>query len=97
MTRYGYTDGRKAVSVAQLDEFMDWLVSDGQSDGTITYQDAARKVAFVYRCVRLIADAVRAAPWQIVRVGAAGTVVDTSDEYANALAGCPTRSARWNW
>ncbi len=89
MTRYGYTDGRKAVSVAQLDEFMDWLVSDGQSDGTITYQDAARKVAFVYRCVRLIADAVRAAPWQIVRVGAAGTVVDTSDEYANALGWLP--------
>ena len=89
MTRYGYTDGRKAVSVAQLDEFMDWLVSDGQSDGTITYQDAARKVAFVYRCVRLIADAVRSAPWQIVRVGAAGTVVDTSDEYANALGWLP--------
>ncbi len=89
MTRYGYTDGRKAATLGDLDEFMDWLISDGQSDGTITHQDAARKVAFVYRCVRLIADAVRSAPWQIVRVGGAGTVVDTSAEYANVLGWLP--------
>jgi hypothetical protein len=89
MTRYGYTDGRKAVSLGDLDEFMDWLVEGGQDDGEITYQDAARKVAFVYRCVRILADAVRDAPWQITVAGDRERVYETSDDYQNKLGFLP--------
>lgn len=89
MTRYGFTDGRKAATLGDLDEFMDWLVSEGQGDGTIGVSEAAQKVAFVYRSVRLIADAVRGAPWQIVRQGEAGVVFDKSDDYQNALGWLP--------
>lgn len=88
MTKFAYTDGQKAATLSDLDEFMDWLVSENAGDGEISASLAARKVAFVYRGVRMIADAVRAAPWQIVNQRTQAPV-DTSSEYTNALGWLP--------
>lgn len=87
MTKYAYTDGQKAATLGELDEFMDWLVNENAGDGEISASLAARKVAFVYRSVRMIADAVRAAPWQIVKPD--GTPIDTSAAYTNAMGWLP--------
>ena len=74
MTRYAYTDGRKAVGLSDLDNFLDWLAADGGQDGELSVTAAMRKVAFVARAVKLIADAVRTSPFRLVRLG-------TDDEY----------------
>lgn len=89
MNNLWYTDGRKSVSVSRMDDFLDWLIAeDGAEDGEIRWNLAMRKVAFVYRCVRLIADAVRAAPWRIVPVGS-DDVYDDSGDYQNRLGWLP--------
>jgi phage portal protein BeeE len=83
--RLWYTDGQKAVSVADMDDFLDFLVDrNGAERGEIDESLAMRKVAFVYRCVRLIADAVRAAPWRISTIGG-DEDFDSSADYQNKL------------
>jgi len=80
MNNLWYTDGRKSVSVSRMDDFLDWLIAeDGAEDGEIRWSLAMRKVAFVYRCVRLIADAMRSAPWRIVPVGGDDVFDDSTD------------------
>ncbi|MBD3354310.1 MAG: phage portal protein, partial [Candidatus Lokiarchaeota archaeon] len=85
MAKVAYTDGRKAVTLADMDEFLDWLVEQGgEEEGEISVSVATRKVAFVYRCVTLIADAIRRAPFQIVPVSGEDPL-DESADYQNAL------------
>lgn len=91
MQNLWYTDGRKSVSVSRMDDFLEWLVDTeggGDGDGEIRWQKAMQKVAFVYRGVRLIADAVRAAPWRIVPVGA-DSPYEESTSYENKLGFLP--------
>lgn len=80
-----YTDGAKAVSVGDFDNFLDWMIDQGgELDGTIRLSVAMQKVAFVYRCVRLISDALRAVPWRLVPIGS-DDVWDDSKDYQNKL------------
>lgn len=78
--KYVFTDGRKSMSLSDLDEFMDQMagIAEGEGDGTIVTSTAMQKVAFVYRSVRLIADAIRAAPFAITPVG-------SEDQYEDHL------------
>jgi len=89
MNNLWYTDGRKSVSVSRMDDFLDWLIDqDGAEDGEIRWNLAMQKVSFVYRCVRLIADAIRAAPWRLVPVGS-DDVFEEGTAYENKLEWLP--------
>jgi len=89
MQNLWYTDGRKSVSVGRLDDFLEWLIDqDGDADGEIRTKTASQKVAFVYRCMNLIANAMRGVPWRITPVGN-DDAWDESQGYQNKLGFLP--------
>jgi len=76
---------QKAVSLADFDDFLDWMVDQGgEEDGKVRLSTAMQKVAFVYRCIRLVSDAVRNAPFRISPVGSDDDW-DSSQDYQNKL------------
>ena len=89
MQNLWYTDGRKGISVSRFDDFLDWLIEEGgEEDGTIKWQRAAQKVAFVHRGMDLISNAMRGVPWRIVPVGG-DDVYEESVDYQNKLGFLP--------
>jgi hypothetical protein len=58
--------GRKAVSLGDLDNFMDWLVSQGE--GTEP-QDLYSAVAWTFWCVNLRANSLSSIPYGIYPIG----------------------------
>jgi len=90
--RYTYFDGQKAVTVADLDAFMEWALDEEQGgNSAITVPQAIASVAFIFRAVRLRSQAVATLPFDIIRrKGDVGSesgdeVFDSSTDYQNAL------------
>lgn len=90
--KYTYFDGQKAVTVADLGGFMDWLVDqEGGGNSAITVPQAIATVAFVFRAVRLRSQALATLPFEIIqRKGDADSesgdeIFDSSKDYQNKL------------
>ncbi len=69
-----YTDGRKSITLADFDNFIEKAMDGAGEGGAGDLSRAMDKVAFVYRSTHIIADAVKDAPWKYYQAG-------TEDEY----------------
>ena len=56
----------KAVSLQQFDNFLDWLVSDG--DGKVGPQELYQSVAYTFWCTRLRANNIARIPYLVYPV-----------------------------
>jgi HK97 family phage portal protein len=63
MKIFGSGLGNKAVTVGDLDNWLDWLVSQGATDNKA--QELYASVAWTYWCVNLRANSVAKIPWKI--------------------------------
>lgn len=89
--RYTYYDGQKAVTLSDLDAFMDWVVNE-EAGGhkAITVPQAIATVAFCFRGVRMRAQGVASLPFEIIKQREGDSesgddVFDSSKDYQNAL------------
>ena len=82
--RYTYYDGAKAVTLSDLDNFLDYLVAGQGGAGSVTVESVINSVAFVFRGVRLRAQAVASLPYTITRKGT-DDVVDNESDYDNVM------------
>ena len=76
--KYIYLDGRKAVTLSDLDGFLDYLVDKGSGD--VGTESAWGSVPWVYRGIKMRAQAVAAMPFHIYR---GETLVDEYGGQAN--------------
>jgi len=61
----GGSFGTKAVALSDVDNFLDWLVNEGQQPGDESAQDLYKAVAWTYWCVNLRADSVAQTPYLV--------------------------------
>ena len=95
--RYTMFDGQKAVSLGDLDRFMDFLINEDGVKSSVSVDEAVSAVAFCFRGMRLRAQALSTLPFEIIRKtsstegkpadteGSGDDVLDASDDYQNAL------------
>ena len=61
----GGSFGTKAVALSDVDNFLDWLINEGQQPGDEQAQDLYKAVAWTYWCVNLRADSVAQTPYLV--------------------------------
>jgi hypothetical protein len=83
--KYAFISGGKAVTLNDLDDFLDWLVSEGQA-GAASIKQAHKQVPWLYRATDIRKNAVANIPFKIYR---GEEEIDSSANYQNAVGFLP--------
>lgn len=61
----GGSFGTKAVTLSDVDNFLDWMINEGQQPGEEQVQNLYKAVAWTFWCVNLRADSVAQTPYLV--------------------------------
>jgi len=85
MSKYIYVGGKKAVTLNDLDGFLDYLVSGGEG-GKTSIKEAHKIVPWLYRGTDIRKNSVAGVPFKIYQ---GETEIDSSTNYQNAVGFLP--------